>query len=318
MQRRVVRSLPRCAPSFAHKLAADTNTVRKLITLLPTYHEPTDEEYARLSEKADAARSVIHKSVRPLCIDADGRPDQVGSCILVQIANRRFLVTAAHVLDHAYDGPLHVAADGDFVFINGTMYRSGKRETRHSDDIDVGFIEITGEIASKMGDCLFLSVDDLDVADRDQPDSVYIASGYPIRHTILNFLRRKHHAQLVTYSLSADSPAYQAFGLKQGVHLPLKFVLKRMKSWGHTRRPKKPQGISGGAIFRLNSPYSTAPLSITLVGVITEFRKSPRSILLGTRIALHLEGIAAEFEELRDSIPVNPEFKVTAKRPDAV
>lgn len=282
---------------------------------MPSYHEPSEEEYARLNRKADAVRGAVHAFVRPLCIEVQGRPDQVGSCVLVQIANRRFLITAAHVLDHAHEGPLHIAADGDFVFIHGTMYRTGKRPSRYLDDIDVGFMEIGEDIASKMGDCRFLTLENADVLDREQPDSVYIASGYPIRHAFLDFIRRKHHAQLVTYSLSADSSAYQAFRLKPGVHLPLRFEPKRMKSWNQTRRPRKPKGISGGGIFRLDSPWTSDPASIKLVGIITEFRKSPRSILLGTRVALHLEAIAAEFTELRPDIPRNPDFPVTATRP---
>ena len=63
----------------------------------------------RIVECADAAREKFRESILPVYgIREDGRPEQWGSTTLLEIEGRRFLVTAAHVLDHAQRSNLYV------------------------------------------------------------------------------------------------------------------------------------------------------------------------------------------------------------------
>lgn len=284
---------------------------------------PTPDQIRQAELRLDAFTTELKKdvyaAVRPVCIPDDhSRPEQIGTCVLIEIGARHFLAAAAHVFDHGTRGNLHVAADGVFVELKGSLIRSVPPTGRRRDDkFDIGFLEITGDVAANLGDVRYCTSDRLDVDDPADSSVVYAIIGYPHRLTTLDVINRKHKPALIAFTTMVDPEAFDLLKLTRGVNLPLQFVPKKMRSGGQVKRPPKVEGISGGAVMRFDNirqPTFTRGLD-KLVGIVVEHRSTPRSVILAAHIGLVTEAIVAESPELRGAVPEVTTMRLRPKRP---
>src|SRR6185437_2637659 len=97
------------------------DAVRELAALMqPLVHEEGMDLQARLDEasarRAEEQRQLaerLQESVAPLFIaDSTGRPDRIGSCVLVRLGADFFAFTAAHVTRDAGSAMLLAPSDG--------------------------------------------------------------------------------------------------------------------------------------------------------------------------------------------------------------
>jgi hypothetical protein len=98
-------------------------------------------------ERATFAREHLRPSVRPIVASEDGtRPVPHGTCLLVEMDDRRFVITASHVLDASPQRALFVIGTAGTVplQIRGKMIQTALPASgdRRHDKVDVGFWEV--------------------------------------------------------------------------------------------------------------------------------------------------------------------------------
>src|SRR6266446_4074961 len=85
--------------------------------------------------------------VCPLWVLERGRPDLIGSSTLLTVEQKRFLITAAHVIDSAMNQALLVGNPGGFRHIGGfgklTLHVSGSRLDDRNDTAVIALDEDT-------------------------------------------------------------------------------------------------------------------------------------------------------------------------------
>jgi len=107
-------------------------------------------------ERATLARERLRPSVRPIVASEDGtRPFPLATCILVENSDRKFVVTASHVLDASHKYALFVIGTAGTVplQIRGKLIQTAFPVTgdRRHDKVDLGFWEIDSTAAQQLG-----------------------------------------------------------------------------------------------------------------------------------------------------------------------
>ena len=208
---------------------------------------------------------------------------QGGTGVLLTVGGRHFILTAAHVLDvHAerrlpmFIMPEHKGAR--LVSLDGAViYRSEMPVSRNrlDDPMDVGFLEVTPNIASELTSSkTFLTLDGVDIKDPFYAKSWYMTVGYPYEVNKSDQKRRKHDSTLFAYASwpycgergepSSYRPGFDLFvhfardDSTEGDEKVLAYV-------------PKPPGVSGCGMWRLASADKPiedwSPAHIRLAGI---------------------------------------------------
>src|SRR5215813_10808319 len=113
-----------------------------------------------------------------------GRPELIGSAIVLKLGEKVFLATAAHVVEHFKDSeegwPLLVPRGDSFFQLRGTSYLTAlpKSGTHQDDAMDAAVFHVESEEADVFRTSALLS-SDIDV--QTDLQATYIATGYPIK-----------------------------------------------------------------------------------------------------------------------------------------
>ena len=243
---------------------------------------------------------------------SDGQPDPVGSGVLLAVADRHFLLTAAHVLDHQEESALYLAVDGGkTVELLGTALTSGLPSSgdRREDEVDVAAVELAAETTSRLPSTAFLAPSDLDVNEVADQAALYVVMGYPHRKT----QRRPGlmlRSVLYKYVARSGAESYSKVGRSEVDSLVLDFRRERVRFEGKQQTAPHPEGMSGGPVFRL-TPRSS-PLEreapATLVGLLTDY-PAQSHVLIAPRISLWVAHLQAAVPELSASLPSLSRFR---------
>jgi hypothetical protein len=270
------------------------------------------------------AAAILRPRIRPVVVpNAASKPDAVGSCVLLGVADRVFCISAAHVLDEV------IKAGGGGVFLpsgriinfDGPLFRTelpanGKRI---DDRLDVGITELTSTIDLRESRNL-LTIGDLAQEEVNAPRGVYFLLGYPISRTGLKKDRagrdvfRENLSRFFGFEASPDG--FDAIGVARDTHVLID--VDRRTSPDAKRQPDGPQvrGMSGGGIWRL--PPVTDRIAEDqrpkLVAVFIEDPDQRGARLLGTRIAVVVELLRLAFPELRSELPISRSLRAHVPR----
>lgn len=242
----------------------------------------------------------------------------VGSGVLVQIDESGFLITAAHVLDEQQRVHTNIEVPGRNALlpVGGQALKtplpsSGRRE---DDLIDIGILPLQQNLVDELlAHFDFLTVQQLDPSDAPGTQTLYTFVGYPgsqhegPRGGVLTI-------EPVRYTSGPLHPDKYPKGFQLETHASIDFDAKRMVArTERVQTPPDPHGISGGGVFRVGTWEEIIAGTNTehLVAVAIEMRKQ-KGCLLGTRIAIPLEMIRAQFPQLSASIPTSRYLRVSA------
>lgn len=223
----------------------------------------------------------------PLFIgESAGRPDRIGSCVLVRLDSDFFAFTAAHVVRDAGSALLLAPSEG----------RGGKLLplppcTAHlsfsgrDNDLDVGVLVLPAHQLGPFRQHVFLASTEIDQDDRPDDQglaSFYFVLGYSASRTQVKVSKAKRHIHQQSFHCSTypvDVAEYLQEGLSQADHILLDFDHKKIVIGGRRVNPPKLQGVSGGGIFHIPRETKQGPL----VAIATQNRRSSR-LIAGTRI----------------------------------
>lgn len=192
--------------------------------------------------------------VRPLCIaDKEHRPEHVGTCTFIQVAGKRYIVTAAHILRDYSQSSLHVAIVGRELIPTDGRWRTTPGDK--ADEYDFAFLEVGVDIAEG-----FVDAPDLPFAGstHDVPNARYLAIGFPCSKNkprkFVNLSESKVQASLHGYSAPLSRRfKFGRLGITSETHCALNFK-KKVKVDGVNKTAPDPYGMSGGILLRVTDP----------------------------------------------------------------
>jgi hypothetical protein len=259
----------------------------------------------RFDECVEQATNKFLPAVR-VCYGVDKRdkPDAFGTCFLLRVQGRQFLVTAAHVIDENKHTSIYVAGRENLVLLESSFLATNLVDgSRLKDHYDFAFTELNAQ------QCIDLGVEDsIDISaasgNQAPPDKrVYLALGFPAskqkalwetKNTLLT-------VPLKFWNTGTERPDLcEQLKISADTHLFIGYA-KHVKSVdGTTQTAVKPQGASGGILVDLGqididklTPES--PCTGLLAGVLIEHHKDHKAII-AVKIQLVLEQIRVYVE----------------------
>ena len=249
-----------------------------------------------LPEAIEQAVDVLSALSVPLYQDHNGRPSLHGTGFFVKVGSSSFLVSAAHVMDTAGDNGLYFFSSPRVRrHLAGKLLRTGPKEKRSDDLIDIGVLKLEGGATPPYPDVNKFAMDLTYLRPKYRPRTgrSYVLIGFPGTKS-----RTDPHAQTVevkphAFRLSPiDEGAYDRHGVSPDTHVVLDLDLKRgFDLQGNHQHFPKPQGMSGAPIIVLYEHSGEGDARVfPVVGVATTYRKAER-VLIATDIGFVIDAI---------------------------
>lgn len=268
--------------------------------------QEVSRDWAR--EHAEAVAPAFFDSVRPVYgvnERSTPSPEPIGSCIFLQVGNDRYLVTAAHVVDHTKVTTLYVGAGQELLEIKGDFYATVAPDgERGEDHADFAFMRLGGDVLNRMSDVNFLHHTEVSGNCADSTKRSYLVMGYPVslnkKISATERVVRPTPWHYQSVGVAPDSKTLKAIGCNLEQHLFLKHDKKVGNYEGDVSTAGKPQGASGGALIDLGVPtpdslHPEAPRIGRLAGLFIE-RKSNERLLVFVKIQVILNEIRKKQE----------------------
>jgi hypothetical protein len=237
--------------------------------------------------------------------------DLAGSSVPIKVDSKRFLFTAAHVLDDQ-DLPHHVygrtlKGRTPLVDLEGERIETvPPREGRDLDKVDAAILLLSDDAANAIAaNHPFLGPEDLDVGGRSTSEDRYAFIGYPQSR----FRRRPENRTKFTGAMfqlpGAAEDKYQELGLDASTHVIANYNLKNLvDSEGRQITPPNPRGVSGGGIWTLKTKESAAVgfHDPKLAGIAIEWKRQANA-MVGVRVDVLVALMVAAFPDTRRFFP---------------
>lgn len=256
------------------------------------------EAAARRAEEQRQLAERLQESVVPLFTDDErGRPDRIGSCVLVRLDSDHYAFTAAHVLRDVGSSWLSAPATGRggalLPLPPSTAWLS---PSGRGNDLDVGVLALPASGLGAFERRVFLAGPEID--QDGQPDdagfsSFYFVLGYSASRTQVKISHESCHIDQKSFHCTTspvDAVEYLTEGVPQSDHLLLDFDHKDIVVAKKRVTPPRLQGVSGGGVFYISRDTRQGPL----VAIATRNIRNSR-LIVGTRIK-HFLSMAREMK----------------------
>lgn len=227
--------------------------------------------------------------------------DQIGSGVLIRIADRVFLLTAAHVLNYRDDGHYLMPSEGGYRPIIGKCTFTSKSTfgRRSHNEFDIAFVWLDESCASRL-DRDYLILDRPDVfLETPSERFEYTFAGFPWRRTRVE--ERCIEPNLTTMSgIEAKQSEYAALNLDAKFFIVMRFHRRRAFSF-RLNKPIKgplPDGMSGGGAYIWSEDaLKNWPVRLPLAGIINYFIQE-KNLLIATRLHVFIQWIFQKYPDL--------------------
>lgn len=214
----------------------------------------------------------IFKSIIPIIIERNNKPEQIASGVLIEISNELFILTAAHVHDDIKDKSILIPTKNDLIpFIGNVSYLPVPDNQREKDKIDISYYKFSKEWNYEFHDSISpISYSEIDFTDVQIENDFYTFSGYPHRKSKYN--NNILNSELFSYTGTlASDIEYKENDYSKMYNILISFNRnKSVKFNGDKYKPPLPEGISGGGIFsypKQKSKIFQRNKAIRLVGI---------------------------------------------------
>jgi hypothetical protein len=256
------------------------------------------EAMARRAEEQRQLAERLQESVVPLFMDDDrGRPDRLGSCVLVRLDSDYYAFTAAHVVRDVGSSRLSAPSTGR----GGTLLplppsTAWLSPTTSYNDLDVAVLALPASALGVFERRVFLTGPEIDQA--DQPDdagfaSSYFVLGYSASRTQVKISHERRQIEQKSFhcmTSPVDAAEYAREDVPRSDHLLLDFDHKEIVVAKRRVTPPRLQGVSGGGVFHIARDTLQGPL----VAIATLNLRNTR-LIVGTRVK-HFLSMAREIK----------------------
>lgn len=251
----------------------------------------TPKEVSReyLDKAANAALAQFRDAVMPIYGVTDkGDPDHIGSAVLLDLREGKFLLTAAHVLDWNGKTSLYLGAD-EFVLLEFealiTVAPDGDRDKDHA---DFAIARLDAEIRSKLSRAKFITEAEISRSVGPAEGRTYACLGYPnSKNKVKPFKGTKVRPSLLPYT-STGRPVSQLPDIaRDGIHILIDYNAKNARDeLGKKVSATDMHGCSGGAVIdlgRISADALGGKLEPKLAALSIEGHAKEK-VILGTRL----------------------------------
>lgn len=241
-----------------------------------------------IDEAADRAGAYAH-AVRPIYgATAEGRPEHIGSSILVDASGTKLIITAAHVIDWNDQSSLYVGLAATELLDAEFIMSVAPNDNRDSDAIDFAVARFPEGLLAALGDATFIPETMIGVPD-DPSRHYFTCIGFPNSQNKKPAPRARTMRPRRRCYTSVGRPAsILPNWARDDTHVLVDFNSKFSRnSTGERLHSGKPVGMSGGAIFDVGPLGALAnllvPASPRLAALFIEGHRDEK-VLMGTRI----------------------------------
>ena len=244
----------------------------------------------RMNKCSDVLSRKFLRSVRPIYGSTErGEPEHIGSCVLVEFAGKKYLVTAAHVIDNNEQTTLYVGGERNLVEVVGEfLITAPPKGQRSNDKLDFAIHEVKDEFEASLGNLDFINESECLIQPQEEPPKFCLALGYPNSKN-KKFNRNAKTVKEVPFvyssSLKHEGDIFSTVGASVWHHFLLDFCGRYSKNEkGEKVHSWSPIGVSGGGLFSikgldLNSVLDDSDCHGELIGIFIEFHKSQKVLL---------------------------------------
>jgi hypothetical protein len=239
-----------------------------------------------VTKLAWAVAPALMPSVRALMTSKDGgRPLLIGSAVLVQYRERRFVVTAGHVLQNWAHRPMYISTGSKWESFGGEWaYLTPPPGTSTLDQWDIASHQLAAGVADELrrDGCRFLVADN-PLRFKWPDESAYLGLGWPRRRLKVDWSSHTADPESLAWtSAGAALATYRSMGLHPRDHILL--VDDTTEAMRRTGGPLPSfDGMSGGGVFRFPVAGRMSLGAPRLAGILIEHRPKDR-LLVAVRI----------------------------------
>lgn len=235
-----------------------------------------------------------------------------GSGVLISLGTRKFLITAAHLLNDAKFCPLFYFSRNNFNPFNGKFWRTPKATSFSQDFLDVAVLELTNKQANELADNQKFYETTFDTISFGTEHKLFFLLGFPFRRNKVNMVKFKLKNRIFPYlgSKIEDKNILKGINRSAPQNLVLDYQRKRIRTGNNdTTQGPKVVSCSGGGIFEVDTSemFKSKRVKIRLSAIFIEYSDKARG-LVGTNICFPLEIIRYNAPELSDLIPKFAKF----------
>jgi hypothetical protein len=249
---------------------------------------------------SDSAEKLFRAAIRPIYgVTESGRPNQLGSAVLIKIDDTPCLLTAAHVVDANETSSLYVGGDGALVQINAEFSATlPPVEGRDGDHYDFAIAELPTTMLAEMSSLKFITEAEMALPTVCGEKQFYSALGYPNSKNKRD-TRAELKARGQLYSYSSFARFRPALAVKLDVsgdeHLFIDHRKHSRDENGQKVSSVAPRGLSGGAIIQAadfgdREVLLARKLPVPRLAGITIALYNDHQTLVGTRIDAIVHG----------------------------
>ncbi len=253
----------------------------------------------RLEECSRVVGAQFLPSVR-VCfgVDARDRPDAFGTCFLMRVEGRPFLVTAAHVIDENAHTTIYVAGGNKLIQLEAQFLATEKPDDgRNADHYDFAFTELSEEQCADLAADILIEEHHVSANQAPTANRAYMTLGFPATRQEVDWQKPVVRTEPWTF-VGFDRPdpsLAKRLGVSGAEHFFIVHDKRVLTFSGQKKNAVKPQGASGGVLIDLG-PFDPeklrpdAPCVGLLAGLLIEHHSVARRIV-AVRIQIVLEQI---------------------------
>jgi hypothetical protein len=256
----------------------------------------------RMIACSDKALAQFKSAICPIYGSTpNGQPEQFGSCVLLEIAGKPCLMTAAHLIDSNSDTSLYVGGK-DLTLIEAEFSVSpAPGGDRKNDRYDFAIAELTSAFVAKLGGVRFIRDDEISSSVVPTTGHLFCCLGYPnSQNRRVDSTAKKITPRRGRYvSNTADRPELlKKLNISGEHHLIIDHRKYSKDDGGNRVSSYALSGFSGGAVIdlgRLSTPEvatGIVPSEPRLAGLFIEYYKDHQAIV-ATRVDTILKAYVA-------------------------
>lgn len=232
-----------------------------------------------------------------------------GSAVLLRIDTRRYLVTASHVFDAMVEGRTLAAIFGsEFIDVaSRRRWRTKVGSGDENDRTDLAIVELNALDKKTLSEVTFLELSDIDPFGHVEERAVstaFLGVGFPRSKQPRSLEGTQYRA--LSYSFVSHREAIwrdNVIGADPVRHIAIGYDRLGFEGIERTSQMPKPEGCSGGGLWRVPDATTSHNPEPKLVGIMMENYSRPYDVILASRIwnvLGGLGGIAAANQEVID------------------
>jgi len=256
----------------------------------------------KINDLSKSSLKLFRNSIHAIYGSTDkGQPEHIGTCTLITVNSKNYMITAAHVIDNNEYTCLYIGGSRETVLIEGNAFVTTKPDgNRKNDHYDFAWMEVTDEVLNELGGVSFIQEKQFMVRDIKKEGRLFVALGYP--NTKNRKIDNKKHSitkRIWRYSstIKEDKDLCKKLNITGKHHYFLDYNSKYSKdSDGKKMNSLSPVGMSGGAlidmcsIIEIDHYNQNAKNNGYLAGILIENQKEFSS-MVSVRITIIRDSI---------------------------